>query len=208
MFAVALLTVTAAFAPLRPSRLVRGGGHDHGALRPRATLLHERKVLVTGGVDVNLDAVTASAEVYDPASNTWSEVASMNTPRIGHTATVLPNGKVLVTGGGTPTGLATSAEVYDPESDTWSLVANMGTGAEEPHGHVVAERKGARHRRRHRLRPDNVDRAVRPGQQHVVSGTGHEHGSLEPRRDPVDQRQGAGSRGRDQFVDFRVDRGV
>ncbi|HZH14862.1 MAG TPA: kelch repeat-containing protein, partial [Archangium sp.] len=90
-----------------------------------ATLLPSGKVLVTGGTGP-LDspavyAPLASAEVYDPATGTWSLTGSMTTSRSGHTATLLPSGKVLVTGGHDPDywPLA-SAEVYDPATGTWS----------------------------------------------------------------------------------------
>ena len=65
------------------------GRYDH-----RATLLSSGKVLVTGG------SGDTSAELYDPATGTWTDTGSMSTERILHTATLLPSGKVLVAGGG------------------------------------------------------------------------------------------------------------
>src|SRR5450432_1727706 len=66
-----------------------------------ATLLASGKVLVTGGTNSNggYGPPIASAELYDPVSNTWSPAASLNTARFEHTATLLPSGKVLVAGG-------------------------------------------------------------------------------------------------------------
>ena len=55
----------------------------------------------------------SSAELYDPASGTWSATGSLNTARYDHTATLLPNGKVLVAGGSGNGGSLTSAELYD-----------------------------------------------------------------------------------------------
>src|SRR5438105_707186 len=51
------------------------------------------------------------------APETWRAAASMSTARAFHTATLLPNGKVLVAGGD---AAPTSAELYDPATGTWS----------------------------------------------------------------------------------------
>jgi hypothetical protein len=56
-----------------------------------ATLLANGKVLMVGEA--------ASAELYNPAANTWSEVGGLAAPRYDHTATLLGNGKVMVVGG-------------------------------------------------------------------------------------------------------------
>ncbi|WP_051293113.1 Kelch repeat-containing protein [Citrifermentans bremense] len=88
-----------------------------------ATLLSNGKVLVVGGYDGNGTFTgIAGAELYDPANDRWSVAASLSYGREGHTATLLPNGKVLVAGG---RGQLTSAELYDPASDSWSAAGNM-----------------------------------------------------------------------------------
>ena len=92
-----------------------------------ATLLPDGKVLVAGG---NQDGSPRgpSAELYDPISGTWSATGNMitPTPRSGHTATLLPDGKVLVAGG-TTHGIdpLASAELYDPQSGAWSATQGM-----------------------------------------------------------------------------------
>ena len=63
-----------------------------------ATLLPNGKVLVAGGLDSSSNSL-ASAELYDPASGTWTETGDLAFARSQHTATLLPNGKVLVAGG-------------------------------------------------------------------------------------------------------------
>ncbi len=110
-----------------------------------ATLLPDGKVLVAGGLNrtsgrpngSTLDgAILASAELYDPRSGTWSATGTMGTARENHTATLLPDGKVLVVGGftvtsGNPNGTTlTSAQLYDPATGTWSATGSMSTARE------------------------------------------------------------------------------
>jgi hypothetical protein len=89
---------------------------------PTATLLGNGQVLVTGGEN---PAVVASAELYDPASNSWSPAGTMSDARTEHTATLLGNGKVLVAGGGTDTYPYTlsSAELYVPDDAAPTITA-------------------------------------------------------------------------------------
>jgi hypothetical protein len=81
-----------------------------------ATLLRDGRVLVTGGSDA--DRAVTSAELYDPASGTWSTTEDMLTPRAAHTATLLLDGRVLVMGGYDGIDALASAELYDPGSGT------------------------------------------------------------------------------------------
>jgi N-acetylneuraminic acid mutarotase len=98
--------------------------------RHTATLLSSGKVLVTGGSCSGTN-VTASAELYDPTSNTWSSAGNMAAARYWHAATLLPNGKVLLTGGngssvgGVGAPVLQSAELYDPTTNAWSSAGSM-----------------------------------------------------------------------------------
>jgi hypothetical protein len=64
-----------------------------------ATLLQDARPLFTGGRDLS---ILKSAESYDPATNIWTTTGSLNTERESHTATLMPNGQVLVAGGTGP----------------------------------------------------------------------------------------------------------
>ena len=97
-----------------------------------ATLLKNGKVLIVGGSQVDSFSLgsLASAELYDPQTNSWALAASMHTPRSYHTATLLADGRVLVVGGieasNDVTGkVLASAELYDPATNTWTTAAPM-----------------------------------------------------------------------------------
>src|SRR5919109_3635066 len=55
----------------------------------------------------------------------WSYTGNLNTAREYHTATLLPNGKVLVAGGDNGKQLLNSAELYDPATGAWSSTGNL-----------------------------------------------------------------------------------
>jgi Tol biopolymer transport system component len=83
--------------------------------RTTATLLADGKVLVTGGATASLDFHEyASTELYDARSGSWTATADMGVGRRSHTATLLPDGSVLVAGGIGPDDAARSAELYLP----------------------------------------------------------------------------------------------
>src|SRR5437773_2254611 len=57
---------------------------------------------------------------------TWTATGSLNTARYLHTATLLPNGMVLVAGGSDSSfTVSPSAEMYDPASGTWTVTGNL-----------------------------------------------------------------------------------
>jgi hypothetical protein len=88
-----------------------------------ATLLPTGKVLIIGGSQTLANGpgnLLSSAEIYDPATETFSPVGNMSVGRQSHTAMLLANGKVLIAGG---TSLAWPLELYDPLTGTFSITA-------------------------------------------------------------------------------------
>ena len=74
-----------------------------------ATMLKDGRVLIAGGRFDGLD----SAELYNPATGTFSQITNMLTARTGHTATLLRDGRVLITGNW---GMDATAELFVPEN--------------------------------------------------------------------------------------------
>ena len=121
----AVVITDAGFRMLAVSMLVPRISHT-------ATLLPDGKVLVAGGDrcdDAGCSGRLLSAELFDPATETFSFTGSMAFVRTGHTATLLNNGTVLIAGGGDPdTGDADTAEIYDPDTGSFVRVGDMTEG--------------------------------------------------------------------------------
>jgi hypothetical protein len=96
-----------------------------------ATLLADGRVLVAGGSGAGDGSSLVTAEIFDPGDDpvngAWTVINPMNDPRALHTATLLPNGTVLVAGGTTPFVPLSTAEVFDPATGVWSRVGSMNT---------------------------------------------------------------------------------
>ncbi len=103
-----------------------------------AVALHDGRIMICGGTsDANVGGVLETAEIYDPAAGTFTATGSMSAARQGHTATVLPHGEVLITGGQKNIGFRTalaSAEIYDPNSGAFRPTGSMSTARE---GHTA-----------------------------------------------------------------------
>ncbi|MGA8221160.1 MAG: kelch repeat-containing protein [Candidatus Acidiferrales bacterium] len=93
---------------------------------PRATLLNDGTVLISGGAGATSFTTLASAEIYNPTSGTFAATGNMTTPRFEATATLLPNGMVLVAGGeGPSSNILNSAELFNPSTGTFTATGNM-----------------------------------------------------------------------------------
>jgi WD40 repeat protein len=108
-----------------------------------ATLLPQGKVLVTGGFKepytIGSSDSLSSAELYDPATNTWSMTGSMRDARTIHTATLLPDGRIMVAGGFGLTGYHATSELFYPGSSMSSTVIASVSGTYPSSGLAVIQ---------------------------------------------------------------------
>ena len=124
---------TFSFDPRRPEwsdvDRMRGGDRKQGVVVP---LAGNRKVLVTGGRALD-GSITDSAEVIDMRARSpqWRRVGSMKRPRNNHSAVLLPDGTVLIVGGGSseqkwgsPVGLT---ELFDPATERFRAMQAQRT---------------------------------------------------------------------------------
>lgn len=152
--------------------LARGGAWEDGAFLHQDRALHvstpleDGRVLVSGGYapvsrdipnvfDRATDLSIALSELYDPSSGRWSDSGSMVSSRFLHTATALPDGRVLAAGGANdppgqlnPAVPVSSTEVWDP-AGTDPLTGSEGAWAQGPPmsvarvGHTATRLDGA-----------------------------------------------------------------
>ena len=122
-----------------------------------STGLNDGRILITGGLDGVATFNWGDAEIYDPSNGTMTALTStMQGPRGGHTATLLDDGRVLITGGNTVFAGAAGApsiqiyntahsqvDIFDPTTNTFTPGPNMlekraGHGAVKlPDGRVL-----------------------------------------------------------------------
>ena len=89
-------------------------------------------MLITGGY-LTPRVLTASCEIYDPATNGWIAAASMSTTRTNQTAALLSNGRVLVTG----VSWARMVRAAPPGCTTLSKINGARPAVGEPLAHSI-----------------------------------------------------------------------
>lgn len=92
-----------------------------------ATRLLDGRVLIAGGIGMEGGAVggVASAELYDPATRTFTRTGQMTQPRSDHAAVILGDGRILAVGGDGGESALSGAEIYDPARGAWSQTASL-----------------------------------------------------------------------------------
>ena len=104
-----------------------------------ATLLRDGRVLIAGGATTpSAFATLETAGLFDPNTRSFDPAGPMTVPREGHTATLLPDGRVLIAGGhdfqdGDKT-IESSAEIYDPILGMFTATGSMSAPRE---GHTA-----------------------------------------------------------------------
>lgn len=129
-------TGAGSFRPLIPSVDILRAGHS-------ATGLLDGRILIVGGQS---SGTLGSAEhfdaqptviftpAYNPDQGSFSTLSNtLNIPRWDHTATLLTDGRILITGGRDDTGLLDSVEVFDPTTEDFTLLPNSLTASRAGH---------------------------------------------------------------------------
>ena len=108
-----------------------GGSLAFGRANHTATLLPNGRVLFAAGFNgaarITSDKYLKSAELYDSLNSGITSAGSMGIARYSHTATLLPNGSVLVAGGANVSGTLPYAEICSPSGQSWSGTNSLAT---------------------------------------------------------------------------------
>ncbi|HXU17948.1 MAG TPA: kelch repeat-containing protein [Terriglobales bacterium] len=91
-----------------------------------AVVLSDGRVLVGGGMTTG-GGITNSAEIYDPATDSWSSVPAMITARANATAVLLQDGRVLIAGGDNSGGPDNTLEIYDPATVSFDFAGQLSS---------------------------------------------------------------------------------
>ena len=110
------------------------GGVDHANLAAV-----NGKVYFVGGIRIGSDFVTGRTFEYDPAANTWTERASMPTPR-GASGVAALDGRIYVAGGLTASASVNNFEAFDPAANSWVVLPSMPTARD----HLTAQAVGGK----------------------------------------------------------------
>ena len=138
-------TTTVELFDIPSGKISKAASLTHARKEHSSVLLNNGRVLIIGGLTdgteeaPNVNSLD-STELYDPESDSWSLGAVMSQGRGLHTATTLPDGKILVTGGlNTARQPLNSAELYDPTTDSWAPAASMSQARDSHTGTLLSD---------------------------------------------------------------------
>ncbi len=101
------------------------------------------QVLASSGV-AGIDGPLGNSELHNATTGTWSATGAMNVGRTYHSGVLLPDGRVLISGGaGSPSGgfaISIPDELYAPATATWTLA---GSGYARSHGATLVHTNGS-----------------------------------------------------------------
>ena len=98
-----------------------------------ATLLSDGRVLIAGGLtccqipNPSPEFYASAAEIYDPATDAFAPTGSMISARGNHAAALLPDGRVVISGGdgNDPAAPPLGTEIFDPASGQFSSAGDL-----------------------------------------------------------------------------------
>jgi large repetitive protein len=110
------------------------------AVENPAVVAYNGKLYAFGGSTGPFSGAVKNAATYDPATNSWTPLAPMQTARGGATAQAI-GGKIYVVGGMNANGASlASVEVYDVATNSWSSAPAMGTRRDNPGSAAIGDK--------------------------------------------------------------------
>jgi len=97
------------------------------------TLLSSGKVLAVGFFDYD-EGYYQNTKLYDPTTGSWSSAGRLITGRDNHTATLLPNGRLLIAGGSNYEFTLNHAELFDADLPPIGTIASVSAASYSPLG--------------------------------------------------------------------------
>ena len=138
------------------------------------------------------NAPLASAELYDPASGTWTATGSLANDAIITRRHCCPTARCSSQAVSLQHGALASAELYDPATGTWTATGSLATARICSHGDVAAQRQGARCRRIDYSSALSRERGtLRSGERDLDGHRQPRHRTRYSHGDVAAQRQGA-----------------
>ncbi len=133
----------AIYQPLQDNFILNSNGMRVPRAGHQTTLLNDGRVLITGGWEGGAvwtgSNASFTAEIFDPQTNTTTMLANLHAPRAWHTATLLNNGQVLITGGFSHNGSLASAEIFNPQTNMFTILEHSMSEGRGSHSATILD---------------------------------------------------------------------